>query len=139
MGSRAQVVAARLPGWEARLAAVIDVERHRAFVWGAADCWQLARTVTKALTGADVGDYRYASQREALKVIAQRAQSFPEFVSMHWPEISPKLVRRGDLMLVPQPGMPALGVCLGESVAVRLEGELGFLPRSVCTAAWGVG
>lgn len=133
----------RLQGWEARLAGVIEAARPEPFAWGSTDCFRLACSAVEALTGENHWPRfagRYASKRAALRIIAERG-TFAEFVRWVFaiPAIPVKLARRGDLVLVAQPGMAALGVSLGNECAVRLESRLGFVPRAAIACAWKVG
>lgn len=132
----------RLEGWEARLAAVVEAARLEPFAWGSTDCFRLACSAVEALTGLDHWPRfagRYSSKAGALRIIAATG-TFPEFIGWAFsaPLVPVNLARRGDLVLVPQPGMDALGVCLGNEAAVRAEKRLGFVPRALSLCAWRV-
>lgn len=133
----------RLEGWEGRLAAAIEAARFKPFRWGEHDCFRFACSAVEALTGVDRWS-RFAGYRTrfgALRIVAKHAGSFKDFVSLALGvELSgARLARVGDVVLVPQPRLDALGVCVGRDVAVLFERELGFLPRSACSQCWKVG
>src|SRR6266508_3556525 len=69
----------RLPGWEDRLAEAIAAARAKPYVLGEHDCFRLACAVVRALTGEDRWPQwrgRYASKREALRLIAEAGRDF---------------------------------------------------------------
>jgi hypothetical protein len=144
----------RLPGWEARLADLIEARRHRPFAWGQADCLTLARDAGRAITGADpFTPLNYRTQRGAIRV--GRRAGFPclrAFMAAHLPEA--QRARRGDLVLMPlaiqipgaaprrrgRPGWQwALGVCLGRMAACAGPDGLIFLPTEGRAAAFHLG
>lgn len=134
----------RQQGWEKRFAEVIEAARAQPFEWGVSDCWRLACSSVEALTGEDRWPMfagQYYTKGEALRIIALHACSFEDFAGWFFGArpIDPRFARDGDLMLVRQPGMDALGVCVGSSIAVRLERELGFMPRAAAAKAWEIG
>lgn len=136
----------RVPGWEARLAGVLDAAAERPYVLGSYDCLRVACEVVAALTGVDHWQRfagRYASRREALREIRAFGDSFGEAVSAVL-QIDPTdklLARRGDLVLYRDEAGDHIGICVGERVFVTGPEGLVTVPvvdRRVL-AAWAIG
>jgi hypothetical protein len=145
---------ARFDGWEERLAAVVELARHRPYALGESDCFRLACDSVQALTGADLWSHwagRYHTRREALRLIAHyvdadkpgrsAAALFTAAASkMFGCEPSPSLTaRRGDVLEYHDGVEPHLGVFLGARVAVMREQGLAFVPLAACKHAWRIG
>lgn len=139
-------MAARLEGWEERLAAVIESARTTAYDLGRHDCWRVACAAIEALTGIDHWPEfagKYSTKREALALIATYGptwdKAFSRFLSVA--PGSPYSARRGDLVTYEDANGRHMGVCVGSLVAVLGEHGLTFIPitsRSVL-ASWKVG
>jgi hypothetical protein len=138
----------RLPGWEQRLAEIVEERRNVPFAWGAQDCVTFASDVTLALTGVDVlAAHRgtYDTEEEAEAIIGP--QGLGDFIAallggFGVQEMPPVYAQRGDWVLVSYRNQIAVGVVTGSKVAVtggtRLDHGLGFLSLSAATRAWAV-
>lgn len=156
----------RKQGWEARLAESIESARPKRYVLGQHDCLRVALGAVEALTGIDMWSRfagKYASRREALRLIADRARwdefygdalepervrearekcgSIFEVVFSLLFESLPedmRLARKGDIVKYVD-REEHLGVCLGAHVAVLKDDGLAFIPRSKCSLCWRIG
>ncbi len=139
----------RTPGWESRLAAVLEAARHRPYVLGEADCLVLACAAVKAITGVDfwpriVGNGGYRSKRQALVTIARIAPTLGEAVSatLGVPPTPTFGARRGDLVLYRDAvGEDHLGVVTGPAAMLTLATGLASAPLDDAglLCAWRVG
>lgn len=136
----------RLPGWEVRLAGVVEAARRRPYVLGEADCLCLACESVTALTGHDFWPRfaGYRSKRQALVTIARIAPSLGEAVSaVLGVSPAPTLgAQRGDLALFrDMDGEDHLGVVTGRYVMVTLPEGIGSLPidHPGLLCAWRIG
>ncbi len=136
----------RLPGWRARMKAMVDELRRVPFKWGDHDCgpaWG-ARHVDLML-GTDFqelyeGIYGDAlGARRWLKELGHA--SLEELVSSRLPEIHPSQARVGDLAAIATDGPfgCSLGIVNGERILVL--GADGIMTVGLLTAsrAWKVG
>lgn len=110
----------RLPGWEARLEAMLLRAEGRDFSWGECDCCLLAADAVQALTGHDpAADWRglYRSRKEAsvrLVTVYGTADLAILATEMLGAEIPLGQARRGDIAAVPVARQRAFGgVMLG--------------------------
>lgn len=135
----------RLPGWELRLAAVLDAAMHKSYVLGQHDCFRLTCLNIEALTGIDrwpEWEGRYSTRREALALVAQHGSTFNAafdwfFGDAHRPAAE---ARDGDIVkLIDETGEAHLGICVGGSVACLRERGLDFTPLSNGHCCWRVG
>lgn len=137
----------RQPGWEGRLAAAIEAARGQPYRLGEHDCFRFACRVVEALTGVDLWPPfagRYASQRQALKVIAEWGGTFTEAFTAFFGSAPQRMAwaRRGDIaevLDIEPPHLPHLGVVTGSQIAVLLDTGLAFLPRSRGRHCWRIG
>lgn len=96
----------RAPGWEDRLALVIESYRHRPFGWGVTDCLTLTIDVVQALRGRDdFADWRgiYSTPEQALAIAATRGQQMVEEYHVRFGAPSPLSIMkagRGDIALI---------------------------------------
>jgi len=137
-------VVTRLPGWEARLHAVIEAARATPYVLGTHDCFRLACRVIEALTGVDRWpDFAgYATKREALTMIARHGSTFERAGDwfFQWGRVDLRQARRGDIVALQTPdGEKHLGICLGRLAAYLSPSGLLFLPTKSGSCAWRVG
>lgn len=135
---------ARLEGWEARLAALIEDARGKPYVLGEHDCFRVACRVIEALTGVDRWPEfaGYRSRRQAMRKLARFGRSF--VAAGDWffgaPHLAPAHARRGDICaLQTEDGEKHLGVCVGSSVACLAPDGLRFVETSLCLCCWRVG
>lgn len=145
MTAAAGSCAERLPGWEARLHAVVEDARRRPYALGVHDCFRVACEAMRALTGVDRWSLfagRYATRREALRLIGRHGRSVDEAGSWLFggPVRPAAEARRGDVVkFVDAAGEAHLGVCLGAKAAVLGEAGLGFVPLGACAGCWRIG
>lgn len=125
----------RLPGWEARLADIVEAYRDLPYQLGHCDCFTMACAVFAALRGVDHWPRiagRYSTQREAIAVIAEHGHTFEDAaVSFAAVERVPlSQAQRGDLVFYRDGSGVHLTVCLGHVVAAYGPSGLVFLPIS---------
>lgn len=147
----------RLPGWEARLNAVLADAYAKPYELGRHDCFRLACSVIQALIGVDRWPEfagRYTTQRQCLALLARHGASFTEAGAWFFgaPPVTWRLARRGDLCeWRDAQGGAHLVVCRGADcvglVEVRdgglagqpLPGSAQAIPLDACRHAWRVG
>lgn len=134
----------RLPGWEARLEAVLVAARATPYVLGEHDCFRVACRAVEALTGVDRWPEfaGYRTRREALALLAAHGGSFE--AAMDWffgvAHVSPRLARRGDICAVQtQDGEKHLAVCTGARVEMTAPHGLVQAGLLECLCAWRIG
>jgi hypothetical protein len=143
----------RQPGWEARLASVIEAARAEPYELGTHDCFKVACMGVQALTGVDLwtpwsGSYRTRDQ--ALRRIAEYAVGAPEayraldvfdraFSRLFGSApVDVRQAHQGDVVKLIDPKGPHLGLCVGSDVAVLGEDGLLFVRLSVCQNCWRI-
>jgi hypothetical protein len=139
----------RLPGWELRLAELVDRFDRSTYSLGSNDCFRLACETVAALTGRDVWpqfEGKYATRADAIRLIRSVASDGEgadlkravEIVFGVEP-VSILAAGRGDLYLFVQ-SLPHLGVGLGAQVGVMLPAGLGLvrIDDKRLQAAWRV-
>lgn len=134
---------ARLDGWEARYAAVMDDARRKPYLVGQHDCFRLACAVLEALTGEDRWPEfagQYSSRREAMRLLARHGRNFDEAGDWFFRGARVPMTqgRRGDIAKYFD-SESHLGVITGGQVAVLAESGLVAVPRSVCGHCWRIG
>lgn len=140
----------RLPGWEARLPALIEAARCQPYALGENDCFRLACSVVEALVGINRWpDFagRYQTRRECLALLAEHGANFTEAGCWFFGSqpVSWKLARRGDLLefreppTSPAPGAAHLVVCVGARAVGLSERGIVHLPLADCVHAWRIG
>jgi hypothetical protein len=133
----------RRPGWEERLAALIETARHEPYQLGVHDCFRLACRVVEALTGVDRWPQfaGYTTKREALELLAQHGTSFE--AAFDWffgcTHLHRFMARRGDIVALHDGHEKHLGVCLGHRVAALQPEGLLFLPLDQALCCWRIG
>jgi len=135
----------RLPGWEGRLAEVVEVARSEPYALGAHDCFRFACRAVEALTGVDLWSEwagRYRTRREALRRIHEYGGAGFTEAGTKLFGVAPARVataRRGDVLEYVDPdGEQHLGVCVGGDVAVLAEAGLAFVKLSQCRHVWRI-
>lgn len=144
----------RRPGWELRLAEVLEWARHRPYQLGQHDCVTVACAAVHALTGVELWEQwrgRYATSAEALKLCVDYGGGFtPAFSKLFQVEPSPVgLARRGDIaeLRLPIEGAkhpstayaPHLVVINGRQAAGLKDEGVYWIARERCVHAWRIG
>lgn len=142
---RAPSALTRWPNWPETLAELVEQRAETAFRWGEHDCALLAADAVLAMTGTDpAGALRgaYSTEAEADALIAQygglEALAATLAAEVGLGDCAPAFAQRGDVALVTQGNMRALGVVVGDSVAVPAAQGLAFLPLDAIQRAWSV-
>ena len=122
-----------------QLAAYIEAARPRPFVWGEWDCCQFASQWVLSQTGTD---FRlqfppYENEEEA-KAVLEFSGGLIALVDSVLEPIHRSRAMKGDLVLGPQEGGAALGICLGQNSAHVGPNGLVFFPTSTALKAWRV-
>ena len=127
----------RPDGWEKRLQEYL--QNVGPFEWGTNDCCMFSANAVFAITGEDFAKpYRgYKTAKGALsrlkdigvEGIATKALGQPKPVSY---------AKRGDVILYDCGKGDALGICIGDKIAVIGEDGLVILPMSQCLKSWSV-
>jgi hypothetical protein len=132
----------RHAAWPTRLALHLQARQFAPFVWGSNDCCSFAIDGVVAVTGHDYmaplrGQYSTAAQAARLMRDAGGLQAL---VCQHLGATRPQAAQaqRGDVVLLPTPHGPALGLCVGAQAIAA--GELGTVAYSMTAAlaAWAV-
>lgn len=125
----------RLPGWESRLADIIETYRDLPYQLGRCDCFTLSCAVFAALRGVDHWPRiagRYSTWREAVELIAEHGSTF-DAAAVSFADVQRIPIvsaQRGDLVFYRDAGGVHLTVCLGSVVAAYGPEGLVFLPIS---------
>lgn len=133
----------RLPGWPELLADYAAARMTTPFAWGSHDCVGFAAGGVAALTGLDpLAPLRgtYGSEAEAEAIIAADGNLF-RLVCRLWaeaglPPCPPTLAQRGDTAWIQGENDQAMGLVLGDSIAVPGPDRLAFYPLSAALRAW---
>lgn len=133
----------RFHDWPERLHAAIEAARARPFAWGAHDCALFACDVVRAMTGEDPGrEFRgcYGTAAGALRALRRRDAGDLECAAARLcgDEVAPALARRGDVVSMPVPSGPALGICIGPRVALVGPDGLIFPSLADGRRAWRI-
>jgi len=138
----------RLENWPRRLDDAVSAARSLQFEWGVHDCCILAANLIQEITGVDIAaGYRgtYSTEAEATAIIEAAGGFVPLIHSacsqLGWARSKTSLARRGDLVvrILPETGMPSLGVCLGaQSVFPALIRGVAFFPTKEAVNVWRV-
>jgi hypothetical protein len=135
----------RLPGWEERLASVIERAWAEPYVLGRHDCFRVACAALAALTGEDRWPQwagRYTSKSESYALIRRYGGSFDRAFDWFFGiENEPaRRARRGDIVkYVDATGEAHLGVCLAPGVAVLGERGMELIELAACCCCWRIG
>jgi len=127
--------------WPEVLDKCISDARGKPFEWGEHDCCMFAANVVEELTGTDyAAEFRgkYKTMRGASKALGK----IPLDKTMDKKLKRTQHPNRGDVVLIgkeiTQQPLPALGICLGMTVALIGDQGIEFLPVAVIAAAWDV-
>ncbi len=135
----------RAQDWPERLAALIEDRREQPFIWGTHDCCTLAADAVLAMTGIDPmaalrGTYGGETEAEAillaeggLEATAARLAAAAGLGDCHL-----AFGQRGDVALIQHGNALAMGVVVGDAVAVPGPDGIAFLPPAAMLRAWSV-
>jgi len=138
----------RLKNWDFILAGFLEQRRFVPFAWGVNDCCLFACDGIKAITGVDPADgtfrgkYRTAiGAHRLLNAHGGIEDGFYRtcFEKHGITELpTPKLARRGDVVLIDTENGQALGIM--DSVNAFFVGKNGLIPMGIekCRRAWRV-
>jgi hypothetical protein len=129
----------RLPDWSARLQALVARRLTAPFVWGSNDCGLFAADNKLALTGVDpAADLRgrYASEREARRLLRPLGGLVRVACARFGPEVPPELAQRGDVGLCVNERRVLLAVCNGDHWLA--PAAHGLVPLERAQRAWRV-
>lgn len=125
--------------WDVDLTNHIKSLEKTPFKWGSQDCVMFAVGCAKVITGVNHAEKHSYSTKEQAQDIINSAGGLRSLITANvGPEISPKLARRGDWVLVKQDDTEALSVCLGAMVIAA--GNEGLVMQSMKNAitAWRI-
>jgi hypothetical protein len=129
----------RCPEWHARLWTVLAAAQTERFKLGRHDCLRLAARALDAMSDSD--QWRnYASgfdARRELKLMLVPGAVEREMTRAFGEPVPLGLARRGDLVALDMPSGTAIGICVGERIAVAADGVL-YLPLARARCAWRV-
>lgn len=127
----------RPDGWEKRLEEYL--QNVGPFEWGKNDCCMFSANCAFAITGTDYAKpYRgYKTAKGAMgrlkgigvEGIATKLWGHPKTAAY---------AKRGDVVLFDCGDGDALGICIGDKIAVMGQDGLVILPMSECLKAWSV-
>jgi len=133
------MIARRHPDWRPRLVAYLEDVRARPFAYGTHDCALFVAGAVHAMTGFDAGAGflgRYDSLKGGLKLIA--GADHVQLVRDLLDEVPPAFAQVGDIAVIGEVGIPALGLFDGETILVLREEGLGRMPRDAASTAFRV-
>jgi hypothetical protein len=127
--------------WDVDLMNFIKSRETTAFEWGVFDCTLFAADCAKIMTGVDLAEkYRGYTTEMGAALIMGRAGGLRALVTSGvGPEISPKMARRGDWVLLDESDRYSLGVCMG-SILIAVSRYTGIVrrPMSDAVTAWRI-
>lgn len=137
---------ARRPDWRPRLTVYLAAASARPFAYGQHDCALFVAGAVNAMTGVDLADrYRglYTSLKGGLKLLQAETRLGPETAPLdllrrNFRPVHPAFANVGDIAVIGEVGIPALGLFAGEHLIVLRETGLGHMPREAATMAWVV-
>lgn len=129
----------RLPNWQSRLQAALDARRELPFAWGVHDCCVFPADCVLAMTGRDYAAAwrgRYATEREALRLVSELGGLRAIATAALGAEVSPLLAQVGDIGLSQQRGRDMLAVCGGGHWLAPGAQGLELVPPAAVVTAW---
>jgi len=133
------MIATRRPDWRPRLVAYLEEVRARPFAYGTHDCALFVAGAVEAMTGFDAAaGFRdqYDSLKGGLKLLPKG--DHVALVGRLLEEVPVAFAQVGDIAVIGEIGVPALGLFEGESVLVVRDEGVGHMPRSAATQAFRV-
>ena len=127
--------------------AALRAKRGEPFAWGRNDCATFACDIAEAVCGVDFAAPlrgRYHTRLGAARGLKRVAgggfeEATVKLAQQHnLAEIAPLMARRGDLVLIDTDIGPALGICVGESIASAGPEGVALVPLSGARRAWRV-
>lgn len=110
------------------------------FDWATANCVQLAAGWVQAETGAQPlqGLRSTPDAAAAGRRVRKLGAGLVEAVAARWGAlaVAPAFARVGDVVYVPNDALGALGICVGERVALRGPEGVVYAPMTAATHAW---
>jgi len=126
--------------WPERLAAAVEAARGAPFEWGRHDCatWvcDTVADLTRVASAAEAWRGRYSTAKGSLKVLRRLGWSDLGEMgdALFGARVTPLAAQRGDVAMAGD----ALGLVVGQSVAVLGEDGLVMVPLQDAVAAWRV-
>ena len=128
----------RLEGWEKRLNN--HLETIGKFEWGTNDCCMFAVGCVEAITGVNYGKpYKgYKSKIGAAKRLSEHGGVDGIATECLGNPKSPKMAKRGDVVMFNSGSENALGICVGGKIAAVGEQGLMFFGMEKAIKVWSV-
>jgi hypothetical protein len=128
----------RRSDWLERLWGVLTAAQSERFKLGRHDCVRVVARAVDAMTGSDWQSYlqSFPARREARLMLVPGAVEC-EVTKVLGEPLPVNQARRGDVVALDMPTGVALGICVGDRVAVASDGIL-YLPLSQAHCAWRV-
>ena len=128
----------RLDGWESKMSQAL--EETGAFEWGTNDCCMFVFRVAEAITGIDYAKpYRgYKTSKGAARRLLKYGGVEGVANNSFGESKKPLLAKRGDPVLVKSNDDLALGVCVGDKIAVVTETGLVLISMREAINAWSI-
>lgn len=129
--------------WRENLTAYLSGVAATPFAYGEHDCALFVAGAVQAMTGADPAAGvrgHYNTVKGGLKVLSEAGYRSPlEMVAGLFDPVPPALAQVGDIAILPATGaQPAMGIIVGEVIAVLRDDGLGHVPRMDAVAAYRV-
>lgn len=133
------MIATRTPDWRPRLVTFLEEVRTRPFAYGSHDCALFVAGAVAVMTGFDAAAGfrgRYSTLTGGLKLIT--GADHVQMVRRLFDPVPSAFAQVGDIAVIGEIGVPALGLFDGETILVLREDGLGRMPRSAATQAYRV-
>lgn len=132
----------RIEGWVKALYETVESAAGRPFAFGLDDCGLCVASVIDAivLDSHWVDDLKanYSDEASALRFVAAEGGMEAAVTRRLGEPVPPLCARRGDVCLLPGEGMPALGICMGETVAAMRPEGIRYVSLGEALKAWRV-
>ena len=134
----------RYHDWPERLFGVIKAAQNSEFEWGKNDCALFACDCAKAMTGTDYaikfrGKYKTKKGAMAALKKIEGIKSLPELADKYLGErISLVSAQRGDVVLLTDDSLDALGVVAGSYAVFLAPSGIQTILLQKCICAWRV-
>lgn len=135
----------RIKSWRSALHEAIEQHRRKAFAFDSqSDCAMFAADCVLAMTGEDLAaDFRgrYSTQTGAIRALKGAGfGGLADLVASRLDDVQPIRARVGDVAFIPDesPFGGALGIVIGENIAVCHPAGIGSVPRTLMTRAFRV-
>lgn len=120
----------RLPNWRTRLTQYLAQQARQEFKEGSHDCALFASGAVEAMTGVNLAEKwqnSYSTTKEGLRKL--KAEGFSGHIALAKSLLpTTEAPQIGDIAVVPQPELPALGVVQGSFVYVPGPRSLTSVP-----------